>query len=191
LGEGQRPCAVLKHLERGCKLCGELHCINVVDGGVPYCDEHRRGRTASARRTGHKKVQAFRDMILWRDPQCMLHFPLHRPLRAGRSHPAGRRRRRRLARESARSDYRRVIDPTREHANGSELLERDRRPATVLWVSVATGGLLIVIALCVKVRTYARDVSRGTAVCSPNQSSASSQDHCLSDTNTCHASYPR
>ena len=48
------------------KLCGELHCINVVDGGVPYCDEHRRGRTASTRRTGHKKVQAFRDMILWR-----------------------------------------------------------------------------------------------------------------------------
>ena len=48
------------------KLCGELHCINVVDSGVPYCDEHRRGRTASTRRTGHKKVQAFRDMILWR-----------------------------------------------------------------------------------------------------------------------------
>ena len=85
------------------KLCGELHCINVVDGGVPYCDEHRRGRTASARRTGHKKVQAFRDMILWRDPQCMPQSPLHRPLRAGRSHPAGRRRRRRFARESARS----------------------------------------------------------------------------------------
>jgi hypothetical protein len=64
-------------------------------------------------------------------------------------------------------------------------------PATVLWVSAATGGLLIVIALCVKMRTHARDVSRGTAACSPNQSSASSQDHCLSDTNTCHASYPR
>jgi len=80
-----------------------LHCIDAVDGGVPYCDEHRRGRTASARRTGHKKVQAFRDMILWRDPQCMLQSPLHRPLRAGRSHPAGRRRRRRFAKESARS----------------------------------------------------------------------------------------
>ncbi len=64
-------------------------------------------------------------------------------------------------------------------------------PATVLWVSAATGGLLIVIALCVKMRTHARDVSRGTAVCSPNQSSASSQDHCLSDTNTCQRLVPK
>ena len=65
-------------------------------------------------------------------------------------------------------------------------------PATVLWVSAATGGLLIVIALCVKMRTHARDVSRSAAAaCSPSQSSASSQDHCLSDTNTCHASCPR
>jgi uncharacterized integral membrane protein len=65
-------------------------------------------------------------------------------------------------------------------------------PATVLWVSAATGGLLIVIALCVKMRTHARDVSRSAAAaCSPSQSSASSQDHCLSDTNTCHTSCPR
>jgi hypothetical protein len=30
-------------------------------------------------------------------------------------------------------------------------------PATVLWVSAAVGGLLIVIALCVRVRSHAGD----------------------------------
>jgi hypothetical protein len=30
-------------------------------------------------------------------------------------------------------------------------------PATVLWVSAAVGGLLIVIAVCVRVRSHAGD----------------------------------
>ena len=62
------------------KMCGQLGCINIVDGGVAYCPEHERQRGWPRRTGGTRSTtaahRARRERILRRDRyQCQLQYP--------------------------------------------------------------------------------------------------------------------